>query len=146
MREFTTAAKAVAEEGDVFGWDTERVVDGRTIKFLPATEGQMAMMIGSDIAPMNERVSSGINFFFGLLRDHRDVDYFKGRMFDRADPFGSGEIAEIVQDLIEEWSGDPTQSSSDSTPSPPSTGESSTASTLRAVSTPSSSDQTASVT
>lgn len=146
MREFVTAAKAVAEDGDTFGWDTERVVDGRTIKFLPATEGQMAMMLGSDIAPMSERVSSGINFFFGLLRDDRDADYFRSRMFDRSDPFGSGEIAEIVQDLIEEWSSDPTQPSSASTPSPPSTGESSTASSLHAVSTPSSSDQTASVT
>lgn len=146
MREFVTAAKAVETEGDVFGWDTERKIDGRTIKFLPATEGQMAMLLGSDIAPMGERVSTGINFFFGLLRDDRDADYFKGRMFDRTDPFGSGEIAEIVQDLIEEWSSDPTQSSSDSTSSPPSTGESSTASSLHAVSTPSSSDQTVSVT
>jgi hypothetical protein len=146
MREFVTAAKAVVEDGDTFGWDTERSIDGRTVKFLPATEGQMAMLLGSDIAPMSERVSTGINFFFGLLRDSRDADYFKGRMFDRTDPFGSGEIAEIVQDLIEEWSSDPTQSSSDSTPSPPPTGASSTESSLRAVSTPSPSDQTASVT
>lgn len=146
MREFVTAAKAVETEGDVFGWDTERTVDGRVIKFLPATEGQMAMMLGSDIVPMTERVSTGINFFFGLLRDDRDADYFRQRMFDRRDPFGSGEIAEIVQDLIEEWSQDPTQSSSASTSSPPPTGESSTASSLRAVSTPSPSDQTASVT
>lgn len=146
MREFVTAAKAVADEGDTFGWDTERKIDGRTIRFLPATEGQMAMLLGSDIVPMSERVSTGINFFFGLLRDDRDAEYIKGRMFDRTDPFGSGEIAEIVQDLIEEWSSDPTQSSSGSTQSPPATGESSTASSLHAVSTPSSSDQTASVT
>lgn len=146
MREFVTAAKAVAEDGDTFGWETERVLDGRVIKFLPATEGQMAMLLGSDIAPVTERVSTGINFFFGLLRDDRDADYIRQRMFDRADPFGSGEIAEIVQDLIEEWSQDPTRSSSDSTPSPPPTGEPSTASSLHAVSTPSSSDQTASVT
>jgi hypothetical protein len=144
MREFVTAAKAVEDEGDTFGHDTMMRIDGREVWFLPATEGQMALLLSTDMLPSTDRVSIGVNLFFNLLRDDRDSDYFRGRMFDRKDPFGAGALAEIVQALIEEWSGDPTQGSSDSTGSPPSTGESSTASALRAVSTPSDSVPTAS--
>lgn len=145
MREFVTAAKAVGDEGDTFGHDTEIKIDGRTVRFLPATEGQMALLLSTDMLPTTDRISIGVNLFFNLLRDDTDSDYFRARMFDRKDPFGAGEIAEIVQSLIEEWSGDPTQESSDSTPSPPSTGESSTARAPRKASTPSSSAPIASV-
>ena len=145
MREFVTAAKAVETEGDTFGRDTTVKIDGRDIRFLPATEGQMAMLLSTDMLPTTDRISIGVNLFFNLLRDDTDSDYFRQRMFDRKDPFGAGEIAEIVQGLIEEWSGDPTQESSDSTPSPPSTGASSTAPARRKASTRSSSAPIASV-
>jgi hypothetical protein len=104
----------------------------------------MALLLSTDMLPTPDRVSIGVNLFFNLLRDARDSDFFRTRMFDRADPFGANEIAEIVQALIEEWSGDPTQESSDSTQSPPSTGASSTAPSRRKASTRSSSAQTAS--
>jgi hypothetical protein len=145
MREFVTAAKAVQDEGDTFGHDTMMKVDGREVWFMPATEGQMALLLSTDMLPTTDRISIGVNLFFGLLRDDRDSDHFRTRMFDRKDPFGAGEIAEIVQALIEEWSGDPTQESSDSTPSPPSTGASSTARAPRKASTRSSSAPIASV-
>jgi hypothetical protein len=145
MREFVTAAKAVEDEGDTFGRDTTIKIDGRDIRFLPATEGQMALLLSTDMLPTTDRISIGVNLFFNLLRDDTDSDYFRARMFDRKDPFGSGEIAEIVQGLIEEWSGDPTQESSDSTPSPPPTGASSTARAPRKGSTRSSSAPIASV-
>ena len=145
MREFVTAAKAVENDGDTFGRDTEMKIDGRTVRFLPATEGQMALLLSTDMLPTTDRISIGVNLFFNLLRDDTDSDYFRQRMFDRKDPFGAGEIAEIVQSLIEEWSGDPTQESSDSTPSPPRTGASSTAPARRKASTRSSSAPIASV-
>ena len=145
MREFVTAAKAVQDDGDTFGRDTMMKVDGREVWFMPATEGQMALLLSTDMLPTTDRISIGVNLFFGLLRDDRDSDHFRGRMFDRKDPFGAGEIAEIVQALIEEWSGDPTQESSDSTGSPPPTGESSTAPVRRKGSTRSSSAPIASV-
>lgn len=145
MREFVTAAKAVQDEGDTFGRDTDMSIDGRTVRFLPATEGQMALLLSTDMLPTTDRISIGVNLFFNLLRDDTDSDYFRQRMFDRKDPFGAGEIAEIVQALIEEWSGDPTQESSDSTSSPPPTGASSTARAPRKASTRSSSAPIASV-
>lgn len=145
MREFVTAAKAVEDEGDTFGHDTTMKIDGRDVRFMPATEGQMALLLSTDMLPTTDRISIGVNLFFNLLRDDTDSDHFRQRMFDRKDPFGAGEIAEIVQSLIEEWSGDPTQESSDSTGSPPPTGASSTAPARRKASTRSSSAPIASV-
>ena len=129
MKEFTTAAKAVIDEGDTFGHEITTKVDGYEVTFMPCTEGQMAMLLGTDGVPIHEKIATAINFFFGVLKDARDVDHFKQRLWDRSDPFGPGDVSEIVQELIEEWSGNPTQSSSDSTGSQPSTGASSTGST-----------------
>jgi hypothetical protein len=146
MREFITAAAAVEDEGDTFGSEITIKVDGREVAILPANEGALAMLLASDAVPLNEKVSASINFFFSILRDARDEDHFKQRLFDRKDPFGGAIIAELVEGIIEEWTGDPTQSSSDSTGSLDSTGESSTASAPRKASTRSGSRRTASAT
>lgn len=147
MREFTTAAKEAAEMHDTdFGVPITIKQDGREIKILPASEGALAVLLASDGAPLSAKVAASINFFFSILEDPSDEDYFKVRLFDRNDPFGGGEIAEIVQGIIEEWTGDPTQSSSDSTGSPDSTGGSSTASAPAKASTRSRSPRAASAT
>lgn len=137
MREFSTAAAAVETDGDTFGKDVTIKIDGREVRFLPATEGQLAMVLSTDAMPVMQKISVAINFFFGLIRDGRDADYFKSRLFDRADPFGAESISEIVTALIEEWTGNPTQSSSDSTPSQDDIGAVSTPSAPLQVSTPS---------
>lgn len=137
MREFTTAAEAVETEGETFGKDVTFVVDGREVRFLPATEGQIAMVLASNMQSGPSKVSVFINFFFGLMRDGRDIDHFKMRLFDRADRFGAEQITEIVLALIEEWTGNPTGLSSDSTGSQDSTGVPSTPSAPQPVSTPS---------
>jgi hypothetical protein len=146
MREFTTAAEAVETTGDTFGKEVTIKIDGREVRFLPATEGQLAMVIGSDAVPLMQKISTAINFFFGLVRDGRDADYFKQRLFDRADPFGAEQITAIVEALIEEWTGNPTQSSSDSTGSQDDTGAPSTPSAPQPGSTLSPSDLTGSAT
>ena len=137
MREFSTAAAAVETDGDTFGKDVTIKIDGREVRFLPATEGQLAMVLSTDAMPVMQKISVAVNFFFGLIRDGRDVDYFKSRLFDRKDPFGAEAISEIVSALIEEWTGNPTQASSDSTESQDDTGESSTESVRQPESTPS---------
>lgn len=146
MREFITAAEAAGENGEDFGSDITIKVDGRDVRIMPVNEGALAMLLASDSMPVHQKVSAAINFFFSILRDGHDEDYFKQRLFDRRDPFGGAQVAEIVEAVIEEWTGDPTQSSTDSTGSPPSTGESSTASAPRKGSTRSSSHRTASAT
>jgi hypothetical protein len=136
MREFTTAAKSAEQTGEL-GTEVTMVIDGREVTFLPATEGQIALMLSADILPFQQKISTAINFFFNVLKDGRDVDHFKGRMFDRSDPFGAIEIADIVEGLVEEWTANPTSSPSDSTPSQVSTGGSSTVRPHHVESTPS---------
>jgi hypothetical protein len=146
MREFITAAESAGDDGDTFGHDLTIKVDGREVEIMPAAEGALAMLLASDAVPIQQKVSASINFFFSILRDSRDEDYFKQRLFDRADRFGGSQIAELVQGIIEEWTGDPTQLSSDSTGSLDSTGGSSTGSAPVKASTRSSSRRTASAT
>jgi hypothetical protein len=146
MREFITSAEAAGDEGDTYGSDLTIKVDGREVKIMPVNEGAMAMLLASDAAPLHQKVSATINFFFSILRDGRDIEFFKSRLYDRGDPFNTEHVTDIVESVIEEWSGDPTQSPSDSTGSPPTTGESSTGSALRKASTRSSSRRTASAT
>lgn len=146
MREFITAAAAAGDEGDTFGHEITIQVDDREVRILPAAEGALAMLLASDAVPLQEKVSASINFFFSILAERADEDHFKLRLYDRDDPFGGSMIAELVEGIIEEWTGDPTQSSSDSTGSLDSTGASSTASAQPKASTRSSSRRTASAT
>jgi hypothetical protein len=144
MREFITAAAAADDDGEDFGHEITIKVDDREIAILPANEGSLAMLLSADGVPLHQKISASINFFFSILRDGRDEDYFKTRMYDRKDPFGGAMIAELVEGIIEEWTGDPTQSSSDSTGSLDSTGDSSTEPVQPKASTRSSSRRTAS--
>lgn len=146
MREFLTSAEAAGDDGDDFGKDVEIKIDDRVVKIMPVNEGALAMLLASDAAPLHQKISANLNFFFSILRDGRDVDYFKSRLYDRVDSFGTDTVVDIVEAVLEEWSGDPTQSSSDSTGSPDSTGATSTESAPRKASTRSSSRRTASAT
>lgn len=149
MREFVTAAEeAVANQDDDanFGRDTVIKVDGREVRIMAVSEGALAMLLASDSMPLHQRISASVNFFFAMLRDGEDDSYFKSRLFDRKDSFGGSQIADIVEGVIEEWTGDPTQSSSDSTGSLDSTGESSTDTSPPKASTRSRSRQGASAT
>jgi hypothetical protein len=150
MRQFMVAAKAAETDGDTFGREiTVQVLERdeetwRDVRILPAAEGALAMLLAADAAPLHQKVSASINFFFSILRDQHDIDYFKERLFDRGDGFGGGNVAEIVEGIIEEWTGNPTPSSSGSTGSPGSTGEPSTGSVRHRGSTPSAFGLTAS--
>lgn len=146
MREFTTQAQEAAARENDFGEDITIKYDGREIEILAAGEGALAMLLASDGAPLTSKIAASINFFFSILKNSTDEDYFKQRMFDRDDPFGGNEVAELVQGIIEEWTADPTQSSSDSTGSLDRTGESSTESAPPAASTRSRSRRAASAT
>lgn len=126
MREFTTAA-AATKDGETFGTNIKVVIDGREVEFLPATESQIALMISSGMTATTDQISATINFFFNIIADGRDADWLKGRLFRRDDPFGPENITDILQYLVEEWTGNPTQPLSGSTASPDSIGEPSTA-------------------
>lgn len=137
MREFTTAAEVVAgEPGNAeLGQEITMKIDGKEVTFLPVSEGALALILASAAQPLAEKIATAVNFFFTSLKDQRDVDFFKERMWNRADSFGPHTMAEIVEGLAEEWTANPTQSPSDSTGSQASTGGSSTESTQGGAST-----------
>jgi hypothetical protein len=150
MREFLVAAEAEQDEGEIGPEITVGIQekDGtmKQVTFLPITEGQLALVLASDVQGMAQKISTAINLFFNLLKDMRDIDHYRARMYDRTDKFGSANIAEVIEGLVEEWTANPTSSPSDSTSSQGSTGSSSTAKPRRAGRTHSAFGQTDSAT
>lgn len=127
MREFTTAANAVAEETQDGEKGMPFVVDGVECRAFKPADGQLAVLIAttSKHSSTQEQVAGLINFFVAVLDDDSH-SYIVSRLLDRRDPFGITEVQDIMEWMVEEWSGRPTKSPSVSTQSPGSTGPSST--------------------
>lgn len=126
VKSFQTAvnAEVAAQAGEIETYPFE--VDGvQCIAYKP-DESQLAMAISSmgRFSKDTDQIAGVINFFVGIL-DERSNTYLVNRLLDRNDAFGLKQVTSIIEWLIEEWSGRPTKSSSDSTGSPPSTGSAS---------------------
>lgn len=126
MKEFVTAVQA-EDDADIFP-DVEFKVDGEALTAYGPTSGQYALMIAAmgDMVSTPQYIATSINFLFSLL-DTEDRQYIQQKLFDREDPFGAREIADILVFLVEEWSGRPTKSPSDSATSRSNGGRKSTA-------------------
>src|SRR5690348_17141128 len=110
MKEFTTAANEVlADNGeDERVWEFK--VDGRECRAFKPKDGQLAVLMATthSHASSAERVAGIINFFVAVLDDESHA-YIVQKLLDRTDPFGLEEVTSIMNWLIEEWSGRPTQ-------------------------------------
>jgi hypothetical protein len=128
MKQFTTAAKEAerakdADAGDLYPFE----LDGRTIVAYKPTEEQIALLM-SDVGRFSSnssKVGGSIDFFHSIFAD-ADAAYIRQRLLNKDDAFGLPEVQDILEWLIEEWTGNPTQSQSASTPSRPSGGRKST--------------------
>jgi hypothetical protein len=146
MKEFTTAAREVFEEEETTGvrpGDVEfkvkrefRNEDGEIetaervcIAHRP-NDGQVAYLMSqvNAHARLNNQIAGVINFFAAVL-DENDRYYITDRLLDIDDEFGIEEVQDIMQYLVEEWSGKSGRSSSGSTSSPKRSGARSTART-----------------
>lgn len=132
MRSFTTAVREdqAEREGEEFPYDFE--LDGRTVKFRKPSSGEgtiltMALARHNDF---NTKLASSLDIFFRVLEPEAR-EWLEHRLMDMEDPFdammliGSDEENEgILYAMIEEWGGNPTQSSSSSASRsrPPGTG------------------------
>ena len=115
IKEFTTAAREAQAEADD---STTFVVDGRECTCYKPDAAQFAVLMAS-ISRQNDwtqQVAGVINFFASVL-DQPSHAYLTGRLLDREDPFGVEDVQHIIEWMVEEWSGRPTQSPSGSTPS-----------------------------
>lgn len=126
VKSFEVAAKAKPDdEGIPFD------VEGFDMVAYQPDEAQFAMLMafvgrGSSDA---DRVAGLINFLIAIL-DPKGADYLQRRLLDRKDDYGIEDVENLMEWLTEEWSGNPTQGRSASTPSPSTTGSSSTARSL----------------
>jgi len=93
-------------------------------------DGQLAVLMASSSrhSTSQESVAGIINFFASVLDDDAN-SHIVQRLLNRKDPFGIEQVQEIMEWMIEEWSGRPTKSSSGSSESPPPTGPRSTEAT-----------------
>lgn len=125
MREFSTAAAETVEEEE---HPIEFGIDGTLCRAYRPKDGQVAVLMatGGKHANDNEQIAGIINFFVGVLDDDSH-HYIVSRLLDRKDNFGLREVQNILEYLMESWSGGrPTHSSAGSTTSRSSTGHSST--------------------
>lgn len=126
MREYVTAVQEAAQdEADVKGYPFK--VDGKVLTCFKPSESQFAIFVaqtGRHSSTM-DKIAGVIDFFVNVL-DRPSHEYLVGRLMDREDPFGLDDVENIIQGMIEDWSGNPTEPSSDSTESPQPTGEPST--------------------
>jgi len=118
MKSFSTAAKNAEQKDESVGADVSFEFDGRTVLALAPTSAQMAVFLAafSDQSGFGDSVAGIINFFHSLF-ERQDAVYFKRRLLDKNDPFDISDVTAILEYLIEEWSGHPTQPPSVSYPS-----------------------------
>lgn len=133
VKEFTTALKELTEPQDEEGWDF--TVDGQVLHAYPPDPAQLAVLMASTgrHTQIHTQIAGTINFFVEVM-DEASAGYLERRLLDRNDPFGLEEVTEIMEWMIEEWTGRPTQPPSVSTRSRRSGGPKSTPRTTRSTS------------
>jgi hypothetical protein len=79
-------------------------------------DGQVAVLMAetSRHQDMRTKVGGAIDFFQSVF-DAEEAAWLRNRLLDKDDDFGLPTIQEIIEWLLEEWSANPTQSSSAST-------------------------------
>ena len=128
MKSFSTAAKAAAHETDPpVGPPITFDIDGRQVTALAPTAAQMAVFMSAfaETTEIAVTITDSINFFHDRFQ-RADATYFKKRLLDPTDPFEFDQVTDILLWLVEEWSGRPTSSPSDSAPSQSNGGPTST--------------------
>lgn len=115
MREFVTAARRIEDEdADEKGYPFK--IDGVDCIAYPPEPGQLAVLLASTSrhSSQQDQIAGMINFFVQVL-DQPTHTWVVGRLLDRKDPFGLEQVQDIMEWLIAEWSGRPTESPSVST-------------------------------
>lgn len=115
MKEFTTAAEVAAGEDEP---DLVFVLDGEELRAYKPTEGQFAllMMAMGRHASQASQYAGVMEFFLAVL-DEPSRRYVVDRMEKRDEVIATKTIVEIMEWMVEEWGGRPTQSPSVSTSS-----------------------------
>jgi hypothetical protein len=129
MKEFTTAIEASeAGEEDLL----EFKMDGHEMRAYRPTDGQLALLMSAlGRHTSGQTKVAGVIDFFVAVMDEQSHSYVVDRLLSRTDPLGVEQVQEVIEWMIEEWSGRPTQPLSVSTQSQQSGGAKSKQSTTK---------------
>ena len=110
--EFDLVRKGRDDEGN------EIEVERRSLIAYRPKDGQVAMLMArmGRHSSTQDKMAGIIDFFVEVL-GREDHEYVVNRLLDREDPFGFGEVTDVMEYLMEEWAGRPTKPSRGSTPS-----------------------------
>ena len=113
MKEFKTALRA-ADKPDEESLTFK--VDGHELVCFMPTPAQFAYAMSSvgRRRDTGEKLAGIIDFFVEVL-DEESQQYIENRLLDRKDPFGLEEVSAIMEWMVEEWTGRPTEPPSVST-------------------------------
>lgn len=126
MKEFNSAAEAVVNETEAPD-GLKFKIDGVECTAHHPQPGQLAILMASTGRRASEAdMIAGIINFFASTLDKSSYRYVEDRLLDYEDPFGLEQVQDILEWLVEEWTGRPIKLPSGSTPSPGSTGDVST--------------------
>lgn len=115
MREFTTAVKQAhdpeTQEEEVKGSLVK--IDGRECTYHRPQGGQLAMFMSGvgRYASAWDRIAAVTDMFLGCFTKD-DREWLASRLLDPDDEFGAEQMEEILEAMIEEWSGRPTDAAS----------------------------------
>lgn len=126
MKEFQTAVNDAYQDPDSpGGWELK--VDDREMRFYKPTDAQFAMYMAATgkFASDSQRMAAMIDLFVNVFEEE-DRAYIIDRMMDRSAPMPLATVTEMLEYMIEEWTGRPTRPSSASTRSRASGGRKST--------------------
>lgn len=146
MREFDTAVQeaydeteGLADDGSTFKIN-ERAKDGTLVRsvectYYRPTPEQVAMLMSSlgRHTSHQTQLAGAIDFFVAVL-DEDSHAYIVDRLMNRNDPFGLEDVEPIIMEMVEEWTGRPTQPPSGSTQSRSNGGRKSTPRTTKSTS------------
>ena len=113
MKEFTTALRD-AEQGTEE--PVEFKLDDQVVKAYRPTDGQIAILMASIGRHTTEstKIAGVIDFFVATL-DDESYNYVVNRLLSRDDPLELEQVQEVIEWMIEEWSGRPIKKPSAST-------------------------------
>jgi hypothetical protein len=132
VKEFNSAVREATEDAEA---PLEFAIDGQVLYAHKPTDGQIAMtMAALGRHTSNQTKIAGIIDFFVEILDEDSHQYIVERLLSRNDPLGLEQVEEILDWLVEEWTGRPTQQPSVSTRSRQSGGQKSKATTRRSTS------------
>jgi len=114
VKEFNTALRAVDEGDDAYTLKFK--VDGRELTAYKPSDGQLAMLMVavSKHVSQSTQIAGVIDFFVSVM-DNTSHGYIVDRLMDREDMFGIEEVQAIMEWMVEEWTGRPSQPLSVST-------------------------------